>query len=581
MKPPDRVTAFTGMFVLVSMAAVAQVRDAPKPPPRDAAPASAGTSSIAGTILTDADPPRPVRRATVLLNSPGNDGQTVVTDDAGRFVFTGLNAGRYGLIVMKRGWTRRPYGAKAPGRPGTSIPLAAGERATITMRMPRPAAITGTVLGENGQPQGGLVMRVMQYRYTGGERRLAAAPATAFGPDDRGQYRIFGLAPGEYYVVAAGAREFFSPGSDVHFTSDVDVQQAIKAIEGGPGVPSTDVPQRRVGSAPVYYPGTASLAQATPITVRAGEERAGVDFVTQYVTTARIDGTVTGLDGAPPAAGTQVSLVSNDPNIAAFGFDSLRSTRTDAAGKFGFAGIAPGSYALLARAANPSSWASADIDVQGDDIHGVTLAMQGSLTVSGTVKFDGAGQPPAFTAVRVALQPQLSPGGVTISSSTSANADASGHFSVSGVTPGRYRLSAALAGAVGAWVARASSLAGQESLDTVVDIRSSVSDGLVTLTDQASSLSGQAPPDAFVILFSVNQAQWAPPSRRIIWNRVAADGSFTSRNVPPGDYYIVAVNDVDPGQWLDPTYLQGLIPSATKITIGDGERKTIEIRGGG
>jgi protocatechuate 3,4-dioxygenase beta subunit len=580
MTPRDRVTAFTGILVLVSMVAVAQVRDAPKPPPREAGPASAGTSSIAGTILTDADPPRPVRRATVLLNWSG-EGRTAVTDDAGRFVFTGLPAGRYNLSVMKRGWTRMPYGAKAPGRPGTSVPVAAGERATITMRMPRPAAITGTVLDENGQPQGGLVMRVMQYRYTSGERRLAGAPATSFGPDERGHYRIFGLAPGEYYVVASGTRDVFSPGSDVHFTSDVDVQQAIKAIEGGPGVPLTDVPQRRVAAAPVYYPGTASLAQATPITVRAGEERAGVDFVTQYVTAARIDGTVTGLDGAPPAAGTQVSLVSNDPNIAAFGFDSLRSTRTDAGGTFGFAGVAPGSYALLARAANPSSWASADVDVQGDDLHGVTLALQGSLTVSGTVTFDGAGQPPAFTAVSVALQPLLSAGGVTISSATNANADASGHFSISGVSPGRYRLSAAVRGTRATWVVRASSLGGQASLDTVVDVRSSLSDGLVTLTDRTSDVSGQAPPDSFVILFPVNQAQWAPPSRRIIWNRVAADGSFTSRSVPPGDYYIVAVNDVEPGQWLDPTYLQGLIPSATKITIGDGEKKTIEIRGGG
>ena len=136
---------------------------------------------------------------------PGTDGRTAVTDDAGRFVFTGLPAGRYNLIVMmKRGWTRMPYGAKAPGRPGTPIPVAAGEGATITMRVPRPAVIAGTVLDEHGQPQGGLVMRVMQYRYTSGERRLVAAPATSFGPDERGQYRIFGLAPGDYYVVATG-----------------------------------------------------------------------------------------------------------------------------------------------------------------------------------------------------------------------------------------------------------------------------------------------------------------------------------------------------------------------------------------
>jgi hypothetical protein len=328
----------------------------------------------------------------------------------------------------------------------------------------------------------------------------------------------------------------------------------------------------------MYYPGTASLAQATPIMIRSGEERTGVDFVTQYVTTARIDGMVTGLDGSPVAAGTQVSLVASDPNVSSFGLDSLRTTRADAAGTFRFAGIVPGSYTVVARAANPSSWARADLDVQGDDLHGVTLTMQESLTIAGTVKWEGTGQPPAFTAVRVTLQPQLSPGAVTISSATFATADASGHFSISGVTPGRYRLSAIVAGMRSPWALHASSLAGQESLDAAIDVRNSVNDGLITFTDQTSELTGHGTADSFLIVFSVDQAQWAPPARRTLWSRVAGDGTFTIRNIPPGAYYVATVTDVEPGQWSDPAYLQMLIPSATKMTIAEGEKKTIDIK---
>lgn len=575
MTPRARVTILISTALLLAAPAASQVRDAT---PRDAPKAAAGTSSVAGTIVTDADPPRPVRRATVLLLAAGVDGQTGVTDDSGQFVFSGLPQGRYNLIVSKRGWARMNYGAKTPGRPGVSIPVAAGERAAITMRMPRPAVITGTVLDENGQPPAGVVMSVVQYRYDSGERRLVRAPSTAIGPDERGQYRIFGLPPGEYYVVASGTRELFTPGSDLHVTSDVDVQQATSAIEGGPAVPVTTVRQRSVGAAPMYYPGTASLAQATPIMIRSGEERTGVDFVTQYVTTARIDGTVTGLDGSPVAAGTQVSLVASDPNVSSFGLDSLRTTRADAAGTFRFAGIVPGSYTVVARAANPSSWARADLDVQGDDLHGVTLTMQESLTIAGTVKWEGTGQPPAFTTVRVSLQPQLSPGAVTISSATFATADASGHFSISGVTPGRYRLSAIVAGMRSPWALHASSLAGQESLDAAIDVRNSVNDGLITFTDQTSELTGHGTADSFLIVFSVDQAQWAPPARRTLWSRVAGDGTFTIRNIPPGAYYVATVTDVEPGQWSDPAYLQMLIPSATKMTIAEGEKKTIDIK---
>jgi len=472
-----------------------------------------------------------------------------------------------------------PYGAKAPGRPGTPIPVGAGERATITMRMTRPAVIAGTVLDDNGQVPTGTVMWVMQYRYDSGERRLVRVGGTASGPDDRGQYRIYGLAPGEYYVVAAAAPQFFTPGNDLHLTNDVDVQQAANAIAAGPAVPVTTVPQRSVGQAPMYYPGTPSIAQATPVTVRSGEERDGVDFVTQFVSTAHIDGVVNGLDGTP-AAGTQVSLVATDPSVASLGFESMRQSRTDAAGAFRFSGISPGSYALAARIGKPAAWAQADVDVQGDDIHGVTLAMQESLTIAGTVAFDGDGQAPPFTAVRIALDPTVSPGAVSVSAMTSTTADANGHFSIPGVIPGRYRLTA-YAGVDAKWFVRTSSLGGQESLDAGVDVRSSLSDGLVTLTNQASELSGHGIPDATVILFSTNPAQWPTPSRRILWNRVGSDGGFTIRNIPPGDYNIVSVADVEPGQWTDPAYLQSLTASATKITIAEGEKKTIDLHGGG
>lgn len=581
MTPRVRITTLTAACVLVTPMAFAQVREAPAV--RDAANTNTGRSSIAGTILIDADPPRPLRRATILLNAPGSDGRTTVTDDSGRFVFSGLPEGRYNVIVSKRGWMRMNYGATGSGRPGTPIQLAAGQHATITMKIPRPAVITGTVLDENGQPPPGVSMVVMQYRYDSGERRLVRVGGYASGPDERGQYRIFGLAPGEYYLVASGTRDIFGPGSDLHLTSDVDVQQATNAIEGGPAVPMTNVPQRSVGSAPMYYPGTPSIAQATPITVRAGEERTGIDFVTPYATTARIDGTVTGLDGSPVAAGTQVSLVATDPNIASLGFEAMRRSVTDASGAFRFAGISPGNYVLLARAVKPLAWASEDLDVHGDDIRGVTLAMQESLTIGGDVKFDGTAQPPAFTAVRVMLQPLGSPGAVTISAATFANADASGHFSIAGVTPGRYRLSASVAGMrpPAVWLVKTSTLAGQESLDAVVDVRSSLTDGLITLTDQVAELNGQASPDSYVILFSSNPAHWIPSGRRILWSRVAPDGNFTIRNIPPGDYHIVPVSDAEPGQWMDPAYLQGLVPSAKTITVAEGEKKTVDIRGGG
>ena len=48
---------------------------------------------------------------------------------------------------------------------------------------------------------------------------------------------------------------------------------------------------------------------------------------------------------------------------------------------------------------------------------------------------------------------------------------------------------------------------------------------------------------------------------------------------PPGDYYLGAGDDVDPNDWLDPSFLRALVASGpVKVTIADGEKKTIDLR---
>jgi hypothetical protein len=70
-------------------------------------------------------------------------------------------------------------------------------------------------------------------------------------------------------------------------------------------------------------------------------------------------------------------------------------------------------------------------------------------------------------------------------------------------------------------------------------------------------------------------------SRRIMNARTANDGSFTFRNTPPGEYYLAAVDDVEPGEWYDPSFLQRLVTGAIKVTIAEGEKKVQDLKVGG
>jgi len=565
----------------VAPAASAQTRDAATP--------ATGTASISGRVLTDTQPPRPVRRATVLINSSDRTvGRTVVTDDAGRFLVPGLPAGRYNINASKKGWVGMGYGARGPGRPGRSIALADGERATPTIRLARTAAITGVVLDQNGQPPPALTMRVFRYGYSAtGERTLVFASGTSWGPDERGMYRIYGLAPGDYYVTAT-SNLFFGPDAALHLTSDVDVQEAVRAVQSGPATPMTDVVQRGVTLTPMFYPGTANPSQATPVTVRAGEERAGVDFTVQYVASARISGTVQLPDGVKPE-GVRLNLVNSNPPVADFGFSGMRNANLRGDSTFEFTDIVPGQYSIGAHGSAPRPDGTSqivsgvtDVDVQGEDVPGVSLQLQDGYTVSGIVRLDGTAPPPALSGLRVMLQPVKSTV-MTISTGT-PSVGADGRFNLTAITPGRYRLTVI---PPTPWMVRSSVVSGQDTLDVPIDLRQSVSDAVITLTDRTSEISGHVTAaagtasDYSVILFPEDRALWASGSRRIMSVRTANDGTFLFNRLPAGDYEIAAVDDVEPGEWYDPSFLQRLLPSAVKVTIAEGEKKVQDLKMGG
>jgi hypothetical protein len=235
------------------------------------------------------------------------------------------------------------------------------------------------------------------------------------------------------------------------------------------------------------------------------------------------------------------------------------------------------------------AWASTEIAVDGERISGLTLGLQPGMTVSGRVRFAGARlKPPGdLSSVRVSLVPIQAEGTVGFSPGTNG-IDPDGRFTVAGVTPGRYRLNASFPGSgrPGGWQLRAAIVAGQDTLDIPFTVQPSQSvsgtsivftDGPAELTGTVRNASGGAANEFTVILFPVEQAYWLPRARRIHAMRPSADGAFAFRGLPAGDYHLAAIDDVEAGEWFDPAFLQRLLPTALKLTIGEGEQKVEDI----
>jgi hypothetical protein len=136
------------------------------------------------------------------------------------------------------------------------------------------------------------------------------------------------------------------------------------------------------------------------------------------------------------------------------------------------------------------------------------------------------------------------------------------------------------------WTLKSVLVAGQDVTDQPVDLKpgQNVDNVMIVLTDRSTDVSGtvrdnkNAPAGAItVIVFSSDQQYWRSQSRRIQAARTDATGAYRFRGLPAGDYLILAVDDVEQGEWFDPAYLEQLRPRAKPMTISEGEKKTLDL----
>ena len=372
-----------------------------------------GAGVLAGIVVTDTATPQPVRRATVQLSGETAATSRVVgTDDEGRFRFDQLPAGRYTLSATRAGYVRSFHGSTRPGvGPGVPVAVGDGEKVDVAIRLLPGAVITGAVTNRRGEPVPDITVAAV-----GASASVGPAPTfTRVVSDDRGIYRIFGLAPGEYIVSALPPQFVPTPGGrggpfavEVAGVTDADVQWAKNLGTGAVGAKSASPPpqpSRPVAYAPVFYPGTTDAAAATPIRVASGEEHAGIDVPMRIVALARVAGTIADGRGQPvmsatvllvPKRGDQPSPVDA---LVASGAVQLPRATVSASG-FAFSGVAPGEYTLIARtgsgqrgaaaaeAALPTLWSVIDLAINGTDSTDLSLRLLPGLSVTGRCVFE-------------------------------------------------------------------------------------------------------------------------------------------------------------------------------------------------
>lgn len=571
--------------------------------PRAGTQQTAGTASLGGRVVHGAGADAaPVARTVITIDAGGGERLTV-TDDEGRFLFEGLAPGRYLLRATKTGWVPSYYGSARPGRPpGVRIAVENGKRANVEVPLIRGSVLAGRIVDHEGRPMPRQFPWLLEQRMVGDQRMIArtrfpySIGSFERSTNDLGEFRLFGLPPGTYYLAVSPS---ITPGA--RLTTDAEVRWALQPPGAGRGQAPDPAPV--AGYTRVYFPGTPDPGAATPIVVGPGEVREGLEFTADFITVARLEGTVRRPDGSP-AAGTRVMLDARVPRVSLEG--STRTVVADAGGRFVFTSVAPDDYRLSARGASAAPsvldlWTHADVVVSGVDVSGIGLTLAPASVMTGRIAFVPTTQTPPKDLTTVRLQfmgvtalAQALVGGSSLSAQHTATVDADGAFRVVGLPPDRYLATATWPGmrsGDAGWWLTTMRVGGRDLGDSplVVNPNEDVPDVIVEFRDRIGTIegtltdsTGRPAPEYFVIAFPVDRASWTTTSRRMVPAvQPATDGRFRVTGLLPGEYYLAVVTEIEPDQATDPRFLETLVSMALRVTITEGEtlRQNLQIGG--
>lgn len=493
----------------------------------------------------------PIRKAEVTLRgqraAPGMlPGNYIATSDAGgHFTIKDVEPGKYRLSVQRTGFVTLVYGARGPNRDGATLSLSPGQRLKdLALKLSPQAVITGRIVDENDDPVVSASVRTMRSRYLMGKKQLV--PAGGAETNDLGEYRISGLAPGRYFLIASEDRQ--------NWQATVDAS-ATRAQEG---------------YVTTYYPGTSDPASAVPIEVGAGAQMRGVNLRLAKGRTFRVRGRVEGR----PDANVFFYPRGEARTIAS---DELQRV-TDGKGNFEIDGVLAGGYTVAAVAwSSPKALcARQELDVGEHDIDNLVLALAPGAELSGRIDVD-SGTMPDLGSANVFLQPQE--GRMVMRGMSSRVQD--GAFSVADLAPDVYHLQ--IGGLPDGYWVKSVRMGDQEVKIKGIDLTRGPGDALtVIIAPNAAQIDGAVIDEKQQPAAGATVVLVPEPRLRDFFNAykiTTSDehGRFSLKNVEPGEYKLFAWQDIEYGAYMDPDFLRPLEDRGHSISIQEGGREAVQL----
>jgi hypothetical protein len=513
--------------------------------------AESGPGAITGRVVTPSGQPV----AGALVQVSGNRQVRLVLADAnGRFDAGRFQDGEYRIETGKSGYLTPEFRGPSDSFTARVVQVNADARVhDVDVVLARGGAIAGAVFDGAGEPFQGVLVRAMRLREIAG-RTVAAAAGWPRLTDEHGRYRIFGLPPGAYLIVAS--------------------LNATEPALGG---------RRAQGFAPVYYPASSHAGSAQTVQVEFENGVTGVDLTFASSSTARVTGRALNAAGDPLPG--RVALATSARSRGVVG--EPRFARIERDGSFELADVPSGDYVLQALGERgpgvPPEFGTEYITVAEVDTPPVTIRTAVGATLEGRFVTEGRRLLPLRVQVLHAapLDADRSPPDGRGPEGLAVHDD--GRFYLTGLF-GSMRLTYP---APAGWYLKSLTIAGVDVTDEAYDFGFGdeiISGAEIVLSDTGARIGGSAfdlsdrPATEFaVVAFSANRTHWFTGSRHIRWATAGPNGSFEVDGLPAGEYFVAALDALPPGDW-QPDALEALVQRATRVTAREGQVYTIALR---
>jgi hypothetical protein len=523
----------------------------------------------------------PVGGARVVLAKVGgelSDYRFVTSDQSGAFALRNLAAGSYRVYTERFGYLQPKYRGSGGEFTGMPVALADGQKlSNIVITMTPSGVIAGRVRDPEQKPLRNVWIRAMKAEYYQGRRSLELVEFAQ--TNDLGDYRIFELPPGLYFVSAELNRpriqgeNYIAPnpvlqinGSarDYQFQSNTPGEAAIAGGSVSAAAFDKNVFFR------TYFPNTINSDDAAPVELRAGATLTGVDFSISPKPTVHVRGKVI----SAASAQRLPTVWLDSPQLSVYA--SVRDM-----GAFDFPAVPAGKYDLWSSQGTSPATSLAgtiQIEVADRDIENVTLALRPGFTIQGRMTIDG--RRPSSSDPKFGVQ-VLGRTGPRCCSVVAVQSD--GTFTVNTyLTPNEYRFRI-FQGNDYAYV-KSAHYGSEDALDASFRVdgtsgpRFEINVSLRTGTLDVLVADEKQVPVTGVSVVAVPE----PTHRKRFEYYPTAITNNTGRahfdRIEPGDYQLFASREIETTAWQDPDFMRLYEYRGQEFRIQEGEKKDVTLK---